>query len=274
MKGGYVWRVISLTSIDVAAGAVVSAGVAMHLTGVLLDGTILLVLGLTVWIIYAADHLMDIWRLIKPASSERHIFFQKNARVLTRILSIVLFVDGLLILWLPMRVVIAGIVVGASALLYLIIQHRLQWLKEIFGALLFTAGTWLPAIAVRSTGTQVVDYFAITIFMLTALLNLLVFSRHDESEDRADHRTSAATQLGRSRLDLLIRIVWIVQIFICVVAWSNFTDVKELWVLYSMNALLLIVDLFEPNLNRWQVYRMAADAVFWVPGAVFLFLTH
>ncbi len=274
MKGGFAWRVISLTSIDVAAGAVVSSGVAMHMTGVAPDIRISIVMGLTVWIIYASDHLMDIWKLVKPASSERHHFFQQHATVLTRIMAVTLFVDGLLVLWLPMRVVIAGLVVGVMALLYLVLQHRLHLLKEIFGALLFTAGTWLPAIALRSAGMRVADYFAIVIFLLTALLNLLVFSRQDEAEDRADHRTSAATQMGRRRLDTLIRSVWIAQFFICFVAWYNFRDVKDLWVLYFMNMLLLVVDIFEPILKRWEVYRMAADAVFWMPGAFFLILAH
>ncbi|HQQ82029.1 MAG TPA: hypothetical protein PK059_02515 [Cyclobacteriaceae bacterium] len=274
MKGGYAWRVISLTSIDVAVGAVVSSSVAMHLRGVVIDAVILTVMGLTVWIIYAIDHLMDIWKLVKPASSERHVFFQQYATVLTRLMAFLLFVDGLLVLWLPVRVVVGGALVGAVSLLYLLMQHRLHWVKEIFGAVLFTAGTWLPAMALGSTGIRVVDYFAIIIFLLIALLNLLVFSRHDEQEDRSDQRTSAATQLGRGQLDQWIRLVWILQILICLIAWYNFKYVEELWVLYVMNMLLLIVDIFEPVLKRWQLYRIAADAVFWLPGAFFLVLVH
>lgn len=265
---------ISLTSVDVAVGAVVSASVAMHLRGVVIDGVILTVMGLTVWIIYAIDHLMDIWKLVKPASSERHVFFQQHATVLTRLMAFLLFVDGLLVLWLPVRVVVGGALVGAVSLLYLLMQHRLHGVKEIFGALLFTAGTWLPAMVLGSTGMRVVDYFAITIFLLIALLNLLVFSRHDEQEDRSDQRTSAATQLGRGQLDQWIRLVWILQILICLIAWYNFKHVEELWVLYVMNMLLLIVDIFEPVLKRWQLYRIAADAVFWLPGAFFLVLVH
>jgi 4-hydroxybenzoate polyprenyltransferase len=274
MKGGYAWRVISLTSIDVAVGAVVSASVAMHLRGVVIDAVILTVMGLTVWIIYAIDHLMDIWKLVKPASSERHVFFQQYATVLTRLMAFLLFVDGLLVLWLPVRVVVVGALVGVVSLLYLLMQHRLHWVKEIFGAFLFTAGTWLPSMALGSTGIRVVDYFAIVIFLLIALLNLLVFSRHDEQEDRSDQRTSAATQLGRGQLDQWIRLVWILQILICLIAWYNFKYVEELWVLYVMNMLLLIVDIFEPVLKRWQLYRIAADAVFWLPGAFFLVLVH
>lgn len=274
MKGGYAWRVISLTSIDVAVGAVVSASVAMHLRGVVIDVVVLTVMGLTVWIIYAIDHLMDIWKLVKPASSERHAFFQQYATVLTRLMAFLLFVDGLLVLWLPVRVVVVGALVGVVSLLYLLMQHRLHLVKEIFGAVLFTAGTWLPAMALGSTGIRVVDYFAIIIFLLIALLNLLVFSRHDEQEDRSDQRTSAATQLGRGQLDKWIRLVWILQILICLIAWYNFKYVEELWVLYVMNMLLLIVDIFEPVLKRWQLYRIAADAVFWLPGAFFLVLVH
>ncbi|HQQ96255.1 MAG TPA: hypothetical protein PLX35_03285 [Cyclobacteriaceae bacterium] len=274
MKGGYAWRVISLTSIDVAVGAVVSATVAMRLRGVVPDGVILTVMGLTVWIIYAIDHLMDIKKLVKPASSERHLFFQQHATVLTRLMAFFLFVDGLLVLWLPVRVVIIGAILGAISLLYLLMQHRLRGIKEIFGAMLFTAGAWLPAIVLGSTRIRVLDYFAMVIFLLIALLNLLVFSRHDEAEDRSDQRTSAATQLGKKRLDKWIRLVWISQLFICMIAWYNFKHIEELWVLYLMNILLLLVDIFEPVLRRWQIYRTAADAVFWLPGAFFLLLVR
>jgi 4-hydroxybenzoate polyprenyltransferase len=274
MKGGYVLRVFSLLSIDVALGAAVSAGVAMRLTGAPMDWKILVAMLLTVWIIYAADHLMDIWKLVAPASSERHLFFQRHATMLTRIMAVILFVDGVFVLWLPARVVVAGFVVGIIALVYLLIQHRLNWGKEISGALLFTAGVWLPAISLRPSIIHVVDYFAIVIFFLTAFLNLLLFSRRDELEDRADRRVSVATQFGRARLDIIIRVVWALQFCVCMVGWYNFRATGVLWVLFAMNALLLMVDIFEPILNRRQIYRVAADAIFWAPSMVFLILVR
>src|SRR4051812_9177927 len=72
------YRIFNLLSLDVALGAVISAaflGRILHVN-ILPQGFILL--GIVVWLIYTADHLLDAWSMREAATSERHRFHQKN----------------------------------------------------------------------------------------------------------------------------------------------------------------------------------------------------
>lgn len=59
----------------------------------------LVALGLTVWIIYTADHLRDAKLIVHKASSHRHRFHQQNFKVLLIILCVAFVVDAFVILY-------------------------------------------------------------------------------------------------------------------------------------------------------------------------------
>src|SRR5690606_1037114 len=79
------YRLLNSLSIDVAAGAVICA---LFLAEILRSrpGTpALIMLGLTVWIIYSADHLLDARRIEREAVTHRHSFYQRHFQVMVTI---------------------------------------------------------------------------------------------------------------------------------------------------------------------------------------------
>ncbi len=81
------YGLLNLLSIDVAIGAVCCALFFGRLLQVDILPYGLITLGLTVWVIYCADHLFDAARLKGRASTRRHQFHQDHFWLLVKIVS-------------------------------------------------------------------------------------------------------------------------------------------------------------------------------------------
>ena len=106
------YRFINNTSLDVVAGAISSAlffARIMHVTS-LPQGIISL--GLSVWIIYTTDHLLDARRIKQLASTERHRFHQNNFFILSVLLLLALLADVAIIFYMRAAVFNAGLLLG------------------------------------------------------------------------------------------------------------------------------------------------------------------
>ena len=76
------YRMCNLLSLDVAGGAVVCALFFSKLLSVTPYVQGMIALGLTVWVIYTADRLLDVRALKNAAASERHKFHQQYQKPL------------------------------------------------------------------------------------------------------------------------------------------------------------------------------------------------
>src|SRR5205085_1124608 len=117
------YRFVNLLSIDIAAGAVVGAAFFARILQVRLYSQAYLVLGLTVWIIYSSDHLLDAWRLKGPASTERHLFHQRNFRALFVLVMMACLADFTLAMFIRRQVMIPGVVMAVACGVYLLLSR-------------------------------------------------------------------------------------------------------------------------------------------------------
>ena len=90
-----VYRLLNILSIDVAAGAVICALFFARLFEVQIKPYGLISLGLTVWIIYTADHLLDGIKTHHRAATKRHQFHQYHFKVLCVVMIVAIIIDGL-----------------------------------------------------------------------------------------------------------------------------------------------------------------------------------
>lgn len=74
----HLYRAVNQLSLDVAFGAMVCAAFFSHILHIQLQSNVLALLGLTVWVIYTTDHLLDVQKLKQRASSQRFRFYQQN----------------------------------------------------------------------------------------------------------------------------------------------------------------------------------------------------
>lgn len=264
------YHIINLLSIDVALGAVISAaffGRILHVE-ILPQGYILL--GIIVWLIYTADHLLDAWSMKETAISERHRFHQKNFILLASVFVGTGFVAIALMFMIRIQLITAGIVFGTFVVTYLLINRWMKYFKELTGSILYTGGVLLPAWSLHGQPLSQIQYLVIGVFLLIVLTNMLIFARFSMEEDQLNHQKSLATILGTRFMNALIRTI-VVACFIVMILAATKEISSELIVLFIMElALVLVFELkyFRSN-DRYRAY---GDAVFLLPAVILILL--
>src|SRR5688572_14342140 len=132
----YFYQHINILSLDVVGGAVVSALFFGTLLQVSVPIVSLVALGITVWIIYTVDHLGDAMIIPRIASTDRHRFHQKHFRAIVAVLFVAIVADLVVIGFLSVSILQAGLLLGAIVLVYLVLHRHLRFLKEFFVAAL------------------------------------------------------------------------------------------------------------------------------------------
>jgi hypothetical protein len=259
------YRKVNLLSIDVACGAVVCAMFFAKLLNVVIGPYGLACLGLTVWIIYTSDHLFDVWSLKYPASTDRHQFHQKHFTLLTILLLLAAAVDLILSFFINTLVFQWGLGLTAVVSLYFLIQSQLKSFKELVGALLYSAGILLPSLPLAEHPITSFPIYLIGQFVITVLINLILFSWFDHSLDLQDHRSSLVTVLGNRCGKILLSGLFMVQGFLSgyLIVYSNYSMAAA--VLVMMNLVLFIIFAGEGYFSVQARYRYAGDAIFFFP---------
>ena|SRR5688572_29933788 len=105
MRAGFqFYQYVNILSLDVAAGAVISALFFAQIFNVQIKPYGLLALGLTVWIIYTADHLRDAKKIKHRASTQRHRFHQQYFCSLTVFVGSAILLDAVTIFFIRRQV--------------------------------------------------------------------------------------------------------------------------------------------------------------------------
>jgi hypothetical protein len=266
------YHYINLLSIDVALGAVISSAFFGRIlnVGVLPQGFLLL--GIVVWLIYTADHLLDAWSMKETATSERHRFHQKHfIPILLIFLATGVLATGLIFL-IRIQLITTGIFFGTFVIIYLIINRWLKYFKELTGSLLYTGGVLLPAWSLDMLPLNQSQITLIVIFSLIVFTNMLIFARFSIEEDILNRQKSLATVLGIRSMNSLIGIVSAVCFAIIIFEAVRMFNI-ELLILFVMELVLLLVFLvryFRYN-DRYRVY---GDAIFLLPAIVLIVPQH
>jgi 4-hydroxybenzoate polyprenyltransferase len=265
------YHVMNILSIDVAVGAVVSALFFAGILNVEILSYGLISLGLTVWIIYTADHLRDAASIKKNASSDRHAFHQQHFKKLLFILVVTILVDIVVVLFVRPAVLEGGLILSGMVIVYLAFHSRVFFLKEVFVATLYTLGILLPSLSVTETELDYFHFGLMFQFFLIALTNLLLFSLFDAEQDRIDNLSSFVTRFGKKTTRVCLALLFVIQIFLSFVLLFCFSyDLKAIVILFTMTAILLMLYSFARLYTPSERYRWVGDAVFFLPALLFL----
>lgn len=248
------YRIFNFLSIDVVAGSVCCALFFSRLyqTTIVPNGAV--VLALTVWLIYTADHLLDSSRMKGRASTGRHIFHKKYFRQIITVGIAAAIADAFLVLTLPTFVLFRGLIAGAFVILYLLFHRRLAVAKEFIAGGLYVTGLLIPLEALNG------DRIAILVtvqFFTVVLMNLVLFSWFDLDKDKRQRTPSVVANSGR----WIILSLFVLNGVIAVAGgW-----VRAGQIVFVMGVLHLMVFWFHPYFSVSDRYRMAGDAVFLLP---------
>lgn len=264
---GRVYQYINILSIDVVLGAIVGALFFGRLFNNPTSIAPLMALGLTVWIIYTADHLRDAHYIRGAASTERHRFHQRYFKRMSWLLVPAIALDIATVASLQSSVLIAGACLGMFVVVYLVLQRHLKFMKEIFVAFLYAAGVLVPSVSALGGNIGAAQYAIVGEFALTALMNLLLFSLIDAEADRSEHQNSFVTCFGARAASCAIVLLGLFNVVAGL--WLFEVGLRSAVVFTVMNLTLLGVFFLSQYSTRASYYRSVGDAVFFMP-AVFL----
>lgn len=270
MSPGKLYRYINILSIDVALGAMLSAAFFVHLVGFTILPAGAASLGLTVWVIYTVDHLLDALKLKTLASTVRHRFHQVYFWEMVVAVMVVLTIISTLLFFIRTEIFQSGIILFVLVVVYLVVHRFLNYLKEFLVAVLYTGGVLIPALTRTASPLQFLLSPECFIFLIAALLNLLLFSWYEMKQDKVDGHPSFANYFGEQFTRNIIIILFTAQGILLVYLLSTHFGMESI-ILFAMNAVLALLIIFPNVFRQLERYRLVGDAIFLFPGLV-LFL--
>ncbi|MEW7976754.1 MAG: hypothetical protein AB2814_04725 [Candidatus Sedimenticola endophacoides] len=198
------YRLLSILSLDVVAGVAACSALVSLLCGVSMGPWFYLVLALSVWVVYTADHLLDAWRLGRRAHTQRHRFHHRHFSTLVfliLILTLALADIVLVVTYLHTRILLGGLALLGVTLVYFSALGRLRarrsllLQKELMVAGVYAAGVWVGPAALRGRPLSLEEWLLLMLWMLVYAV-VLIFSVIERDEDHADGHPSLATRLG------------------------------------------------------------------------------
>jgi hypothetical protein len=264
-----IYQYINMLSLDIAAGAVISARFFAKIFNVQIKPYGLVALGLTVWIIYTVDHLRDAKKIKHSASTQRHRFHQQYFNSLIFFLGLAILLDAFTIFFIRRQVFEWGLILLSVVIIYLIVQQYLRFLKEFFIASLYTLGVLLLSITITSMDMSMMHGLLIIQFGMIAWTNLVLFSWFDHVFDQQDKQNSFVTMMGKRATCFFLYGLFGVNFLITAIQVLGFATTTPVLILCIMNIILFLIFTLRSSLAKNDVYRLIGDAVFLVP-ALFL----
>ena len=287
------WQWLTVLSLDAPLVAVVWQGLFAHILEVRLGWYQYVLLGLTVWIVYAADRWIEGWRLSPDTvKTQRHSFYIRWRWPVFGVGVVAIAGCALIALTrLGLREWLAGFILVAPTLVYLLshqLLHRLNpWRvpKEICIALIFCLGTALAPLVLAlpaqiqvchvirdvGPGTLAALWGPLGLFGLLCFTNLALISAWEYEVDKQHGQTSLALQFSR-RLDLIHTLPWLLALLGFIAALRTHDAERMAALCVTASALLLAtLDRAEPKLGR-EAARALVDLALLTPAVVLLFI--
>lgn len=228
----------------------------------------IIILGLSVWIIYVMDRLLDNQKddLIK---TERHLFHQINRKTLWVCVSVCTLMATILLFYISSKIIIFGIVIALITGVYLLMvnqisaKHPFQHFKEPITAFVYSAAVWGTASVENLTLSNLI--FGI-IFLLITFQNLLLFSYFEIKTHPETYNLAQFLGIKFSKniiLGIFLTII-ILGSFSFVILTQNY-QFKVLLVEILMSFSLCLIVRFQAFTLQNERFRWLGDGIFLLP---------
>lgn len=262
-------------SLEVGLGAVIMSAALASTHEISIPAVVYLALFCSVWFIYLLDRLFDAKKIKTPAANPRHLFYQRNHTALSLLLVLAGLTGLCTIPFLPVSVLISGIVLMGLCLLYLLWVYLSdkQPPKEILIATLYTIGVLLAPNALRSNDSEILSWLIFPAIFLIAFINLLLFSKLEEQYDIEDKQASIVAGWSKMRLKNTLNLIFVSEglLIFMLGVYSPSDDIVSLQLLLLlMTAILWILYKRFNTFTNAAIFRWIGDGVFLLPVLLLL----
>ncbi|RYD19139.1 MAG: hypothetical protein EOP88_20115 [Verrucomicrobiaceae bacterium] len=270
------WQWLTVLSLDAPLVAVLWQALFARVVEVGLPWHDPVLLGMAVWIVYAADRWVEGLRLSPDVvQTPRHLFYIRYRwPVFWTGVAVIAATTFIALMRLDVREFKASLVLLIPTLLYLFSHqllhrhHPLRLPKEICIAVIFALGCALaPAVLASHRISEL--YLPALFFGVLCLANCALISVWEKEVDALHGQSSLALQLGR--LSWLIRLMpWAIFIPAVIALLTGGVVPRPVAGCSAASALLMgILDLLEPRIGRIPC-RAAVDITLMSPAVVLL----
>ena len=262
-------------SLEVGLGAVMMSAALASTHGIRIPPVVYLALFCSVWFIYLLDRLFDAKKIKAPAANPRHLFYQQNHTTLCLLLVLAGLTGLCTIPFLPVPVLIFGIVLMGLCLLYLLWVYLSdkQLPKEVLIATLYTIGVLLAPGQLQSNSEEAISWLIFPAIFLIAFINLLLFSKLEEQYDCADKQASIVTGWSQVKLKNTLNLIFVAEGFLIFMLGVYSSSDNIVWLqllLLLMTAILWILYKRVDNFTNPAIFRWIGDGIFLLPVLLLL----
>lgn len=235
-------------------------------------------LGMAVWCIYTADHLMDVRNMERDSIEERrtyHVVYSKPLFMLMLTVGLgglfwaVLFfgITQKLVLGAGLALLILGIMLAIRKF-----AAKHARLKELSSAVFYVIGiSWLPYYRTPPIDWTATSIGLTVLYMGLAYLNLIMLSSLDSESDKEAGFSSIATLIPQEKLLPRIRNLAVLLISLALLGLILLNSFYRIFpTLLLMMLLLHYLSFFTSGLKREQI-RRRMEACFMIPLLLLLF---
>lgn len=259
------YRYIQVLSLDVVAGACISMLYLAKVFQTIVPSLVVTALGVAVWLIYTADHLLDARKTSNP-STFRHNYHLKHFNILLFIWIIVAIFGVILIFYLPITTIKYGILLLVAVVLYFtslyIFKSNRMIFKEAAISIIYSAGVFVSPIVLGTTTNLFTWLWLFSIYFLFAFINVLIFALYDEKIDKQDGHNSVVIVFGNQSITKLVNFLWVIGCSILLIYIEDFSAYYIYIVMFLMLGSLIVFRNFFKK-NDW--YRVVGDGIFMMP---------
>jgi len=269
-----IYHFIRIFSLDIVAGAIASAIFSSSVMEINLPRSYYTVLGLVVWLIYTADHLMDGAKTRGKSPSETHNFFNTYKIPIILVFILVLVFTFRLVLYrLDLSIIEFGIAPGFAVLIYLLLnryyEKESKWffIKELWIAIIYSMAIWGGPLIYAGDVINPAQLILIVSFGLIILGNVLIYSIYERELDAEEGNRSIVRDFGIKFSTNLAITSLVISALLALIAFFFLGG----WVIHSIIIVLISIALlailsFPKFFSQGKLYGKLADLV------LFLFL--
>ena len=253
-------------SLDITAGAAVMTLFIAKVYQVSISSYAILGLSIAIWLIYTVDHLLDAQRAKQELLNPRHAFHLKYNKWII-VLATLIFLVGLWNLQnLPIKTLLYGMALVVLSAVYLLNIYKKKKLfqKEIFAAFVYTAGVATAPLSQLDSLNGLDVLLLVQIFLL-AYSNLLIIPLYEYQMDREDQHSSIVTIQGTASVIRRVNILCVLCLLLIIMIYVLESSAELSLILASMTCVLYVLLHQQVFFRRYQLYRVLADGIFFIP---------
>ena len=273
-----VLRYIGFLSIDVVLGALAGGIMAVKLLNTQMSVYWWIVLALSVWIIYTADHLIDSLKIQSKAFAKRRQFYHKYfKKLLGAIIILSTAVIYLSLNFLSQKIIFYGMFLGAIIFLYFLFLYfspteKIRFLpKELIVAIIYTAGIYFAPLTQTSIPINLLNGLLIFIFFLVVWSDILLIAVFEYEKDLHDGFISFPILFGEKKTTVLIKSILLLVCILLIYSVFYFDKIRlsAAAILFLISVFQLIIYTKRKYFIKNERYRIFTEIIFFLPALMY-----